>query len=315
MNKDSVSTTKYDDVFLYDLLRDCTLCPRQCHTDRTAGQTGYCGQTAVIKAARASLHFWEEPCISGTKGSGTVFFSGCNLRCLFCQNHNISVGKAGMDISGERLTEIFLELQDKGAHNINLVTPTHYIPQIIVSLRAAKAAGLKIPIVYNSSGYENVKNLQLLDGLIDIYLPDMKYVSAELSLRFSSALDYYEKARDAIAEMYRQTGPAAFSDDGLMRRGIIVRHLVLPGQTKDSKKVLRCLHETYGSNIYISIMNQYTPLPHVADIPELNRRVTAEEYARVLRFAERIGIENGFLQEEAAAMDSFIPEFDYRGLR
>lgn len=313
------------------LLRDCTLCPRQCHTDRLSGQTGYCGQTAVIKAARASLHFWEEPCISGTNGSGTLFFSGCNLRCVFCQNYNIANGCTGREISVGRLTEIFFELRAQGAHNINLVTPTHYVPQIAAALTDARKQGLDIPVVYNSGGYEEVSSLRLLEGLIDIYLPDMKYYSADLSTRFSHAPDYFIKASAALTEMFRQVGPPVFTSPAqdnmtpgeacaqttqpmLLRKGMIVRHLVLPGQTKDSKKILRFLHKTFGNDIYISIMNQYTPLQQVSDIPELNRRVSAEEYARVLRFAERLGIYNGFIQEGEAAAESFIPEFDCRGI-
>ncbi len=322
---------------LAELMQDCTLCPHNCHVNRLSGQTGRCGQTAELTAARASLHFWEEPCISGTGGSGTVFFSGCNLHCVFCQNHNISLGKAGRPISVRRLAEIFLELQEKGAHNINLVTPTHFIPQIISALTNAKNQGLTIPIVYNTGSYEKTESLRLLDGLVDIYLPDLKYYSPELGRRFSHVTDYFAKATAAIAEMYRQTGPPIFSNptdindgapavsgdappesrDGsmpLMQRGVIVRHLVLPGQIKDSKKILRYLHETYGDNIYISIMNQYTPLPHVSAFPELDRRVTPEEYDRLLDFAERIGIRNGFRQEGSASEESFIPEFDGRGL-
>lgn len=298
-----------------DSMRDCTLCPRRCHADRLSGQTGYCGQTDMLTAARAALHFWEEPCLSGEKGSGAVFFSGCNLRCVFCQNHDIALGKAGQSISIERLTEIFLELQAKGAHNINLVTPTHFIPQVAVALAAARQQGLSVPVVYNTGGYEEPDSLRFLDGLVDIYLPDLKYFSPELSRRFSHAPDYFEKAAAALAEMYRQVGTPVFATDHtLLRRGMIVRHLVLPGQTRDSKKILRYLYETYGDNIYISIMNQYTPLPHVADIPELNRRVSAEEYDRVLRFAERLGISKGFRQEGSAAAESFIPAFDGEGL-
>lgn len=298
---------------VFSLLEDCTLCPRRCHVNRRAGQLGYCGQSESLMAARAALHFWEEPCISGTKGSGTVFFSGCSLRCSFCQNYNIAVGRAGQVISVSRLADIFLELQEKGAHNINLVTPTHFIPQMITALENAKNRGLAIPVLYNSGGYEEVDSLRLLNGLIDIYLPDLKYYSSELSARFSNAPDYFEKASAAIAEMYRQVGTPVFADT-LMKRGMIVRHLILPGQTKDSKKILRYLHDTYRDDIYVSIMNQYTPLPHVAEISELNRRVTAEEYRRVLLFAERIGIQNGFEQEGSAAEASFIPEFDGEGL-
>ncbi len=301
---------------LDNFMKDCVLCPRMCHANRTAGRTGYCGQTDQIMAARAALHFWEEPCISGTQGSGTVFFSGCNLRCVFCQNHNIALGEVGQAVSTERLAQIFLELQEKGAHNINLVTPTHFIPQIATALAAAKHQGLILPIVYNTGSYENIDSLRLLDGLVDIYLPDLKYYSPDLSLRFSHAADYFEKATVAIAEMYRQVGEPVFDKDalGLLKRGMIVRHLLLPGQTKDSKKILRYLYETYGDTIYISIMNQYTPLPHVAHIPELNRQVIAQEYERVLTFATRLGIQNGFYQEGDTAKESFIPLFDGEGL-
>lgn len=303
------------DITINEYMQVCNLCPRKCGANRLEGQLGYCGQTAELTAARASLHLWEEPCISGTRGSGTVFFSGCNLRCVFCQNHNIAIGKAGKNISLQRLSEIFLELQKQGAHNINLVTPTHFIPQIAWALEHAKRNGLSIPIVYNTGSYEEVESLRLLDGLVDIYLPDLKYYSPELSLTYSHAGDYFEKATAAIAEMFRQIGKPVFEKaTSLMKRGIIVRHLILPGQVKDSKKILRYLHETYGNDIYVSIMNQYTPLPHVADIPSLNRHVSQEEYNRVLSFAERLGIENGFMQEGSAADESFIPEFDEQGL-
>lgn len=303
------------DTWFRDIMSDCVLCPRACHVNRLAGQTGYCGQTAELMAARASLHYWEEPCISGTSGSGTVFFSGCNLRCVFCQNHNIALGKAGQVIAPEHLAEIFLQLQEQGANNINLVTPTHFLPQIVIALEQAKQQGLHLPIVYNTGSYESPEALRHLEGLVDIYLPDLKYFSPELSTSYSHAPDYFEAACAAISEMYRQVGDSVIEEDtGLMQRGLIVRHLLLPGQTKDSKKILRYLHETYGDHIYISIMNQYTPLPQVADIEALNRTVTPEEYDRVLRFAERIGIERGFRQEGTAASESFIPEFDERGL-
>lgn len=297
------------------LLSNCILCPRKCGVNRISGQTGYCGMSAELVVARAALHMWEEPCISGTIGSGTVFFGGCNLKCIFCQNHNIAIGKIGREITVLRLAEIFLELQTKGAANINLVTPTHYIPQIREALLLSKEQGLHLPIVYNTGSYESPKALQLLEGLVDIYLPDLKYYSAELSAKYSHAADYFEKASLAIAEMYRQVGTPVFHETtGMMKRGMIVRHLVLPWQTKDSKKVLRYLHETYDNNIYISIMNQYTPLPHVAQIPELNRRVTAEEYDKVVNFALQIGIENAFIQEGETAEESFIPPFNMEGV-
>ena len=303
-----------------NLMSDCTLCPRNCHADRLAGQLGFCGQTAELKAARAALHYWEEPCISGTSasaalGSGAVFFSGCSLQCVFCQNHNIAMGKEGRLISVERLTKIFLGLQDKGAANINLVTGTHFIPQIVRALFTAKAQGLAIPIVYNTGSYEKIASLRLLEGLIDIYLPDLKYFSPELSAKYSHADDYFEVASAAIAEMHRQVGPPVIDPDtGLMKKGIIVRHLLLPGETKDSKKVLRYLHETYKNDIYVSIMNQYTPLEHTAQLPPLNRRVTETEYGRVLTFAERLGIERGFYQEGDTVGESFIPDFNGEGL-
>ena len=296
-------------------MSDCTLCPRRCHANRAAGQTGFCGQTAQLRAARAALHFWEEPCISGDCGSGTVFFSGCSLQCIFCQNHEIALGESGKVISVERLSQIFLGLQDKGAANINLVTAGHFIPQICRALELSKADGLSIPIVYNTGSYEEVASLRLLEGLIDIWLPDLKYFSSDLSARYSSAPDYFQAATAAIAEMFRQTPAVVFdSKTGLMQRGIIVRHLMLPGQAADSKKILRYLHTTYGDAIYISIMNQYTPLAGVSEIPELNRKVTPEEYRRVLDFADRIGIENGFMQEDGTAAESFIPPFDYEGI-
>lgn len=297
------------------LLSNCILCPRQCGVDRIQGQTGYCGMPENLLVARAALHMWEEPCISGSTGSGTVFFSGCNLKCVFCQNHSIALGDCGKPISIQRLSEIFLELQEKEAANINLVTPTHYIPQIRDALLLAKVQGLNLPIVYNTGGYESIASLQLLEGLVDIYLPDLKYYSTELSTTYSHAADYFQVATTALAEMYRQVGTPAFDEaTGMMKRGMIVRHLILPGQTKDSKKILRYLHETYGDNIYISIMNQYTPLPHVAQIPALNRKVTADEYDRVVNFALTIGIENAFIQEGETAEESFIPPFDMEGV-
>ncbi len=311
MNEQTINS----DVFLNTHMQNCTLCPRDCHANRSSGQIGYCGQTAELVAARAALHFWEEPCISGTKGSGTVFFSGCNLRCVFCQNHDIALGEKGKTISLERLADIFMELQEAGAHNINLVTPTHFIPQICYALLKAKTMGLTLPIVYNTASYEKTSSLRMLEGLIDIYLPDLKYCSSQLSLSYSHATDYFETATVAIAEMFRQVGKPQFDlSNGLMKKGMIVRHLILPGQTKDSKKILRYLHETYGNDIYISIMNQYTPLPHVATFPELNRKVTAQEYNRILRFAKALGIEQGFIQEGTAADESFIPPFNYEGL-
>lgn len=296
-------------------LSDCTLCPRECHVNRNAGETGYCGQTARLTAARASLHFWEEPCLSGKNGSGAVFFSGCNLRCVYCQNHEIAQGK-GREITASRLSDIFLELQERGAHNINLVTPAHFVPQIIIALQTAKKQGLSIPVIYNTSAYEKVETLHRLEGLIDIYLPDLKYFDTALSESYSHAPDYFETASAAIAEMIRQTGAPVFADgeDSLMLRGVIVRHLLLPGCGKDSRRILRFLHETFKNDIYVSIMNQYTPLSQVSGIPPLNRRISDKEYGRIVDFAIRIGIENGFIQEGETATESFIPPFDCEGV-
>ena len=297
------------------MLSSCTLCPRNCKVNRDAGQLGYCGMPGKIYAARAALHMWEEPCISGETGSGTVFFSGCNLRCVFCQNHDIALGDVGMEISTERLVEIYFELQEKGAANINLVTPTHYIPQIADSLARAKAAGLSIPIVYNTGGYEKVESLKMLEGLIDIYLPDCKYFSSELSSKYSHAADYFEVCKAALAEMFRQVGPASFHPDtGMMTKGMIIRHLCLPGQTKDSKKIIHHLFDTFGNSVYLSIMSQYTPLPHISHIPELNRKITAEEYERIINYCIRLGVEDAFIQEGDTAEASFIPPFTYEGL-
>lgn len=296
----------------------CNLCPRNCASLRTDNHIGRCGMSWELKAARASLHFWEEPCISGTKGSGTVFFSGCPLGCVYCQNREIALGLAGKVISETRLSEIFLELQNKGANNINLVTPTHYILSIKKALITAKQNGLTIPIVYNTSGYELVESLQLLDGLIDIYLPDLKYYSSEVSTRYSKASDYFSYASSAIKEMFRQVGTPIFHKDSsqdLMTRGMIVRHLVLPGQIKDSKNVIRYLYETYGEQIYISILNQYTPpTENLSLYPELCRTLTEEEYDEIVDYAIDLGIENGFIQEGETAKESFIPAFDYEGL-
>ena len=307
-------------------MKICTLCPRMCAVDRKSGERGICGQTTEIKVARAALHFWEEPCISGEMGSGAVFFSGCALHCVFCQNENIANGTAGKVISTERLGEIFLELQEKGANNINLVTPGQFVPQIIKAVELARNQNLKIPIVYNTSSYENVDTIRSLEGIVDIYLPDFKYMDSSLALKYSHAEDYPEVAKSALNEMVRQVGsPCMYSDDdelvqsgyvedGVMKRGVIVRHLVLPGCTKDSKAVIGYLYDTYKDDIYISIMNQYTPLEHVKEYKELYRKVTHKEYDEVVDYAIDIGVTNGFIQEGDTAKESFIPDFDFTGL-
>lgn len=297
-----------------ELLKDCVLCPRECHVDRTKGQKGACRTSDWLLVSRAGLHMWEEPCLSGKRGSGTVFFSGCSLGCVFCQNAEIARGERGIEITIERLGDIFLELQQKGAANINLVTGEHYVPQILDALDLAKNNGLQIPVVYNSSGYEKVETLRMLKGYVDIYLPDFKYWEEEPAGKYSHAAGYREQAMKAIEEMVSQVGEPVFSADGYMQKGVIVRHLVLPGHIKNTKAVLHYLHETYQNRIFISIMSQYTPMPQMERYPELNRKVTKREYGKVLDYAVELGIENGFFQEGEAALESFIPAFDGEGV-
>lgn len=292
----------------------CNECPRRCNIDRSITK-GFCGMSDKVSVARAALHMWEEPCISGEKGSGAVFFSGCNLRCVFCQNACIARGMSGVEISVDRLSEIFLELQEKGAVNINLVTPSHYVKEIVKALTMAKNNGLTIPVVYNTSSYELVDTLKSLEGLVDIYLPDFKYVDSSLAMRYSHAKDYYEVACAALAEMHRQISACSFDERGIMTSGIIVRHLILPGHTADSKRVIKYIKDTYGDDVFISIMNQYTPLPHVSEYPEINRKVTKREYDNVVDYAIDIGVTNGFIQEGSAAEESFIPEFNGEGVK
>ena len=291
----------------------CSLCPRKCMVDRDK-TTGYCGVTNTLRVARAALHFWEEPCISGEEGSGAVFFTGCNLRCVFCQNHQIARAEQGKEITVERLSEIFLELQAQKANNINLVTATHYVPQAAEALRMAKNQGLNIPIVYNCGGYECVETLKMLEGLVDIYLPDFKYLDEARAKRYSHAENYPQIAKEALAEMVRQQPQPVFDERGLMKKGVIVRHLMLPGGIKDSKAVVKYLYETYGNQIYVSLMNQYTPLPHVADYPEIDRKLKKFEYDRLVDYAISLGVENGFIQEGETAEESFIPAFTNEGV-
>ena len=288
----------------------CTICPRACDVDRKSGKIGYCGETSQIRVARTSLHQWEEPCITGEYGSGTVFFTGCNLKCIFCQNHNIADNSVGQVFTEEELADVFLRLQEKKATNINLVTAGHFAEQVAAALVMAKQKGLTIPVVYNCSGYESVTTLRKLEGLIDIYLPDCKYVSPEISKNYSNAGDYFEVAAKAIAEMVRQVGEPVFNENGIMQKGVIVRHLVLPGHTKDSMAVLDYLWKTYGNLVYISVMNQYTPVVPQAVYTNLNRRVTKREYQKVIDFLLSLGVENAFIQEGETAKESFIPEFD-----
>ena len=293
---------------------NCLLCPRKCGINRRTGQTGVCGVSSEIKVARAALHYWEEPCISGKKGSGAVFFSGCSLHCVFCQNREISDGKEGKVISKERLSDIFMELADKGANNINLVTPGQYIPDIVWAVNDAKSRGMKLPIIYNTSGYENVTDLKLLEGIVDVYLPDFKYMDSTLSARYSRAKDYPSVAKQALSEMVRQQPDVVIDDaTGLIQKGVIVRQLLLPGHVNDAKAVLKYLYDTYHDHVYISMMSQFTPIA-LKDYPEINRTVTRREYERLVDYALEIGITNAFIQEGDVAKDSFIPAFDCEGV-
>ena len=298
-----------------EILHNCRLCPRRCGADRLSGQRGFClagGET--VRLGRAALHFYEEPCISGEKGSGAVFFSGCNMRCDYCQNGSLSRGFCGVDITVSRLAEIFSELQGKGAHNINLVTPTHYVPQIKKAIaKSREELGMTLPVVYNTSGYELSDTIRSLDGFVDIYLPDFKYISDETAVKYSSAPSYAEYAESALDEMVRQCPFPEFDDDGMMKRGVIVRHLLLPGQLEASKRAIAYLHGRYGDRIYISIMSQYTPQKGV-HFSELESAVPYAEYEELVDYAVSIGVTNGFIQDDGTADDSFIPSFDGEGV-
>lgn len=351
----------------------CNLCPRECGADRDAGEKGYCQSDSRIYVARAALHRWEEPCISGKGGSGTVFFSGCNLRCVYCQNHEIASGGAGKPVTVERLAEIFLELQDKGAENINLVTPDHHVAAVAKAVLQAKERGLFLPVVYNGSGYEKPEAIRKLSGIVDVFLTDFKYMDASLAERFSHAKDYPETAKRALAEMVDITSvrpsekgtsgegvyitrnrlsmkdslgrvvdinrnslqdydslqsevninqeiassSLCFDENGMLRRGVIVRHLLLPGHKRNAKDVIRYVHETYGDSVILSIMNQYTPVSGIAertDCEELYRKVTRREYAAVVEYAVELGVKNAYIQEGDTAKESFVPDFNGEGV-
>lgn len=293
---------------------ECTLCSRECKANRQAGERGYCGANASLIVSRAELHHWEEPCISGDNGSGTVFFAGCQLQCVFCQNKEISRDNFGREISIDRLSEIFLELQAKKAHNINLVTPTHYILEIKKALDIARARGLSLPVVYNTSGYEKPSSIKILEGYVDVYLPDFKYYDNTLGEKYSSVSDYCEKALSAIDTMLEQAGEVCFNDDGIITRGVIIRHLVLPNHIENSKKAIEALYKRYGDRVYLSIMSQYTPFGDLTKYPKLKRKLTQKEYDEVVDYAIMLGVENGFIQEGEAANESFIPPFDLSGV-
>ena len=289
----------------------CNLCPRCCFVNRNNGELGFCNSGNKIKIAKAYLHMWEEPPITGKKGSGTIFFSGCNLRCIFCQNYYISDMNNGVEITVDRFSQVCLDLQSRGATNINLVTPTHYAPLLIDGIKLAKQNGLCIPIVYNSSGYENIDTIKMFDGLVDVYLPDFKYYSDELAIKYSGCKNYFKYACLAIDEMIRQKGECIFDKEGNIISGVIIRHLIIPSRVEDSKKILNYLYKKYGDKIYFSIMNQYTPVKKFKD-EELNRIVSNHEYDEVIDYAWNLGIRQAFIQDGVTQNCSFIPEWDFK---
>lgn len=295
------------------MLDSCNLCPRNCGVNRNNNEIGYCGATNQMVIAKAYLHMWEEPCISGNIGSGTIFFSYCNLRCIFCQNYDISTLHKGSVVSVDRLKEICLELQEKGALNINLVTPTHYVPLIVESLNLAKKEGLTIPIIYNTSSYENISTIKLLEGIVDVYLPDLKYYDDIYGIKYSNCNNYFKYASSAIEEMYKQVGKCVFDNNGIIRKGVIVRHLMLPDNIEDSKNIINYLYNKYKDNIYISIMNQYTPLRKLK-YDNLNRKVSDKEYNELINYAYDLGVRNAYIQEGETQKESFIPDFNNDGI-
>lgn len=293
--------------------QSCHLCPRACGAARGSGAPGVCKTDSRILVARASLHLWEEPCISGETGSGTVFFSGCSLGCVYCQNRSIAQAKVGREISVEKLARVFLVLQEAGAKNINLVTPSHYAIPIREAVLLARRQGLMLPIVYNCSGYESVAALRQLEDVVDIYLTDFKYMDSNLANKYSHAPDYPKVAVNALEEMVRQQPKPVFDAEGMMKKGVILRHLLLPGALENGCQVIKHAFERYGNQIFYSLMNQYTPLPHVEGCPELMRTVTEEEYDALVDYAIDLGVENGFIQEGETAKESFIPDFEEEG--
>lgn len=295
-------------------LSKCNLCPRNCLVNRNNNELGFCRAPKDLVIAKAYLHKWEEPCISGDIGSGTIFFSYCNLKCIFCQNYDISTLNMGEVVSINRFKEICLELQEKGALNINLVTPTHFVPLIAEGLRLAKKEGLTIPIIYNTSSYENIETIKMLEGLVDIYLPDLKYYNDECAKKYSNAKDYFKYASLVIDEMYKQVGKCNFSSNGIIKKGVIVRHLMLPDNINDSKKIIKYLYNKYKHNIYISIMNQYTPIRKYKYI-ELNKKVSDKEYDELIDYAYDLGVRNAYIQEGETQKESFIPIFDLEGVK
>ncbi len=294
---------------MYKEYNSCTLCPRKCGINRNSGEKGVCTQTAEIRIGRRALHYWEEPCISGEKGSGTVFFSGCSLRCVYCQNYNLGRGNVGQKLSEKELCDIFTDLQKQGAHNINLVTAEHFAPHIKDAVIKARKNGLVIPVILNTGGYVSEETLEILQDVIDIYLVDFKYMDSETAKNYSSAPDYPEVAKKAISKMFELVGESIFDEDGILQKGVIVRHLCLPSHTKESKSIIKYLFDTYGTKIIYSIMRQYTPVRKNEKYPNLNRKLTEKEYDSIIDFCIETGIEDAYIQDDECALESFIPEF------
>ena len=308
------STVILNDSCFLKLLEKCDLCPRKCFINRLDGELGHCNASSEVNIAKVTLHHWEEPCISGAQGSGAVFFSHCNLNCVFCQNHKISQVGYGKTVSVSRLSKIFLEQQSRGALNINLVTPSHYVPQIIEALKLAKNEGLNIPILYNSNGYENIETIKVLRGFIDVYLPDLKYYKDKYALKYSNAPNYFACATAVIAEMVSQVGEVKFDNDGIIQNGVIIRHLMLPGLLFDSKRIIDFIHTTFSDSVYISLMNQYTPMYNAFKYPEINKVVNPNHYDALINYCLKIGIIKCFIQESGTSSESYVPSFDLSGV-
>lgn len=292
----------------------CNLCPRRCGVNRTQ-RAGFCGAGDKVRIALVSLHQWEEPCLVGEKGAGTVFFSYCNLRCVYCQNHEISHGGKGQEVTVERLAEIFLEQQARGAATLDLVTPTHYVPQIIEALDRAKSKGFALPVVYNSSGYETVETIEALRGYVDIFLPDLKYKEEASGSEYSAAADYFACASEAIKKMVEITGPVQFADNGQMKKGVLARHMILPGHRHESMALVKWLWETFGKSIQVSLMSQYTPMYKASEHKKINRRLTTFEYESVVEYALSLGLENAYVQERRSASEEYVPDFNGAGVQ
>lgn len=299
---------------MYDILNNCRLCIRKCNINRTIGNVGPCNSSMELRIAKASLHFWEEPCISGENGSGTVFFSNCNLKCVFCQNHVISHDGIGKKINTERLSKIFFELQSKGANNINLVTPTHFVPNIIEAIKLAKSNGLTIPFLYNTNSYDSLETIKSLNGYIDVYLPDFKYYDDKYAVKYSKAPGYAENALTIIKEMISQVGTAKFNQNGIIEKGVIIRHLLLPGLLFDSKKVIDTIYTNFHDDVFISLMNQYIPMHEACNYPEINKPLNPKAYDSLIRYAINLGVKNGFIQDEGSNCLTYVPSFDYEGV-